>query len=168
MWVHPPRLSRRVKLDVLRCIDSESGRRKMRWPTLKCPFCQGILRNTDVYPGRPVVCPICEAKLQPSIGQGRLSALIGLCLTVAICYFLGVSREWFLVATVLLWFPVFVIWGFIFARMVPPRFETFDSQFISLDLLHPSSTQAPEPANSSDSDSDRPAPGARSEQKPLS
>src|SRR5580698_4098860 len=124
----------------------------MKWPTLKCPFCQGILRNTDVYPGKPVVCATCGAKLQPSIGQGRLLGLIGLCLTVIICYLLGLSGMWFAVATVLLWFPIFVVVGHIIGRVIPPRFETFDPQTghlprpISLGLLDPSPTRPPEKA----------------------
>jgi hypothetical protein len=145
----------------------------MKWPTLNCPFCQGTLRNTDVYPGKPVVCPTCAAKLQPSTSRGRLSLLVGFCLSAAICYFFGLSPTWFVAATIVLWFPITVIWLHFFGRIVPPVFEAFDPQtghlpkFISLDLPDPSSTQAPEPADSSDSDSDRPAAGARSEQKPL-
>jgi hypothetical protein len=133
----------------------------MNQPILKCPFCQGFLRNTNIYPGRPLVCGTCRAKLQRSIGQLRLSALVGLCFTVAICYFFGVSREWFLVATILLWFPVYVIWDSIFVRVTPPRFETFDS-FISLDLHDPSSTLGPESCDGHNS-ADRSATDSQSE-----
>jgi hypothetical protein len=143
----------------------------MKWPTLKCPFCPGILRNTDVYPGRPVVCPSCGAKLQPPTNRGRLLALVGLCLTVAICYLGGVSSEWFLVAVVLLWFPIYVISGFVFGRIVPPRFEAFDPQtghlpkkLISLDLDDRYSAQAPEPGDSQDS-GNRPAADSRTKEK---
>lgn len=107
-----------------------------------------------------MVCPTCGAKLQPSIGQGRLSALIGLCFTVAICYFLGLSSEWFLIATILLWFPVFVICGFIIARVVPPRFETFDS-FTSLGLLDTPSTRG-----DSHGSGDRPATDSQKNRVP--
>jgi hypothetical protein len=117
----------------------------MKWPTLICPLCEGVLRNTDVYPGRPVVCPTCGAKLQLPVRRGRLEALIGLCITLAICYVLGLSPAWFAAATVLLWFPIFVTWGFILGRIVPPRFEAYkpqdscESKFLSLGLSGQSS-----------------------------
>jgi hypothetical protein len=110
-----------------------------------------------VYPGRPVVCPTCGANLQPSTRRGRLEALIGLCFSVAICYLLGLSREWFLVTTILLWFPVFVVCGYLLGRIVPPVFEAFDPQtghlpkLISLDLHDPASTAVPEPGDRHDS-----------------
>lgn len=97
----------------------------MKWPTLKCPFCGGILRNTEVYPGRPLVCPSCAAKLQHSRAQLRLSGLIALCITLALLYFLGIKRVWLVVATVLLWFPLCIVWEFVFVRIVPPRFEAY-------------------------------------------
>src|SRR5580698_100509 len=108
--------------------------------------------------------PTCGAKLQPSTRRGRLEALIGLCFTVAICYFLGLSREWFLVTTVLLWFPMFVVCGYLLGRIVPPVFEAFDPQtghlpkLISLDLHDASSTLSPESGDSHDSDDQRPDP----------
>lgn len=143
------------------------------WPRLECPFCQGVLRNTDVYPARPVVCPTCGAKLQPSIREGRLSGLIGLCLTLAICYLLGLSGVWFVVATILLWFPIFVIWGFFFVRLRRPRFETYDPQigfgpkFISLGLSKPSSSPSPDLRDSGAERPTVPRPGDASGDREL-
>ncbi len=97
----------------------------MNWPTLRCPFCGGILRNTDLHRGMPLVCPTCQAKLQHSMTQRRLSGFIALCIDLAICYFVGFRGIWLAVATILSWFPVLVIWDFIFVRIVPPRFEAY-------------------------------------------
>ena len=97
----------------------------MKRPTLTCPFCEGMLRNTDVYYGKPVVCPTCGASLRPPRRRGRLEALTGLCITLAICYSLGLSPAWFAVAAVLLWFPAFLISIFISGRIVPVRFEAY-------------------------------------------
>jgi len=97
----------------------------MKWPTLNCPFCGGTLRNTDVYPGRPIVCPDCKAQLQPSDRQMWLSGFIALCIVIAVLYLFDVSGVWLIVATILLWFPAYVIWAFVFVRIVPPRFEAY-------------------------------------------
>ena len=142
------------------------GKKKMKWPTLKCPFCHGVLRNTDVYPGKPVVCPTCGAKLQPPTSRGRLSLLVGFCFSAAICYFFGLSPIWFVVATIVLWFPITVIWLYFLGRIVPPVFEAFDPQtghlpkLTSLDLFDPPSTLASEPCNDS---ANRPTTDSQSE-----
>jgi uncharacterized paraquat-inducible protein A len=96
----------------------------MKWPTLKCPFCSGLLRNTDLHRGEPIVCPSCDAKLQHSTSQMYVSALIALCIVVAVLYFLGVRGIGLTVGTVVLWFPAYVVWEFIYSRIVPTRFET--------------------------------------------
>ncbi len=97
----------------------------MRWPTLKCPFCGGILPNTEVWPNRPLTCPTCSRQLQLEKRQGYFSALIALGLTVLLAYFSGLRGFWLIGASALLWFPVFLVWEFIFARIVPTRFEPY-------------------------------------------
>lgn len=97
----------------------------MKWPTLNCPLCGGVLRNTDLHRGMPLVCPTCDAKLQHSSHQLWLPGFIALCIDLAILYFVGLRDIWLAVATILLWFPVYVICDFIFVRMVPPRFEAY-------------------------------------------
>jgi hypothetical protein len=97
----------------------------MKWPILKCPFCAGILPNSELYPGKPLKCPKCAALLQPSRSQGLLSAFIGLCFTLVVCYLVGLSGGWFFIAAIVLWFPVFVVCNFVFVRLTPPRFETY-------------------------------------------
>jgi hypothetical protein len=97
----------------------------MRWPTLKCPFCGGILPNREVRPGTPLKCPTCSRLLQPARWQLRLSGLIALGLTVALSRLFGIQGFWLLAATVILWFPVYVAWDFAFMRLVTPRFEAY-------------------------------------------
>ena len=97
----------------------------MRWPVLNCPFCGGVLPNTEVKAGRPLTCPGCSRQLQMATGQLYLSGLIGLCLDTALCLLIGLRGLTLLVAIVLLWFPVYVAWDFIFVRLVKPRFEAY-------------------------------------------
>jgi len=97
----------------------------MKWPTLKCPFCAGILRNTEVYPGRPLVCPACQAQLQPSDKQLWMSVGIALLISVALAYLVTDRWLWLLVIAILLWFPISIAWHFLFVRIVPPKFEAY-------------------------------------------
>jgi len=101
-------------------------RNLMKWPTLICPFCHGRLPNEQVWPGRPLICPICSEKLQPEKRQLYLSGLIALGLSIAACYLFGVRGLRLVAATIVLWFPIGVAWEFIFARIVPPRFERYE------------------------------------------
>lgn len=83
------------------------------------------MRNTDVLPGKPIVCPTCTTELQPSERQLWLSVLIALCISLALAHLLYLKGVWFAVVTIVLWFPVSVIWHFVFVRIVPPRFEAY-------------------------------------------
>ena len=103
----------------------EGGLKEMKWPILKCPFCGGVLRNTDVLPGKAVVCPSCAAQLQQSDRQLQLYGLIALSITLAGLCLLNVRGIWLVTATILLWFPVYVICCSVLDRIVPPRFEVY-------------------------------------------
>jgi hypothetical protein len=100
----------------------------MNWPKLKCPFCGNILPNREVKPGSPLVCPSCSQKLQFAGGQLRLSVFVAIGLSIGMCFLLGLRDLWFLLATVLFWFPMLLIWEFIFVRIVPPKFELYDPE----------------------------------------
>src|SRR5438067_711709 len=95
----------------------------MRWPVLNCPFCGGVLPNTEVKAGRPLTCPSCSRQLQMSRGQLNLVAVMALGLTVAAGLLFGLRGLTLAVAVVLLWFPAYVASGFVFMRLVKPRFE---------------------------------------------
>ena len=84
------------------------------------------MRSTDVRPGKPLVCPTCAAKLQPSRAQLRLSEVVALCLSIGLGYLLGLRGVWLAVFVVIFWFPVGMIWHFIFVRIAPPRFEAYE------------------------------------------
>ena len=97
----------------------------MKWPLLSCPFCNATLDNTKVRHGKPVVCPSCSARLQPSTRQIDLGNLIALAITIGLCYLFGLRGFWLLAASVVLWFPVLVVWTFVFLRLVRPRFKPY-------------------------------------------
>jgi hypothetical protein len=85
----------------------------------------------------PLKCPGCSRLLQPARWQLRLSGLIALGLTVILCRLLGIQGFWLLVATLILWFPVYVIWDFTFMRIVTPRFEAYIPKNSGTDLFRP-------------------------------
>lgn len=97
----------------------------MKWPILNCPFCDGRLRNAEIYPGRPIVCPDCKVKLQPSDRQMWLSGFIAFCIDLTIMYLGGLRDVPLGVATIFLWFPFYVICDFFFVRIVKPQFEPY-------------------------------------------
>jgi hypothetical protein len=85
----------------------------------------------------PLKCPGCSRLLQPARWQLRLSGLIALGLTVILCRLLGIQGFWLLVATLILWFPVYFIWDFTFMRRVTPRFEVYIPKNSGTDLFRP-------------------------------
>jgi len=96
------------------------------WPTLNCPFCNGILPNTEVRRGKPLLCPSCSAQLQASNRQLDLVNVIALVVATLLSYSLGIRGYWLVLAVVLLWFPVLVGCSFVFYRLVRPRFERYE------------------------------------------
>ncbi len=97
----------------------------MKWPVLTCPFCRGRLPNEQLWPGKPLVCPTCSQELQLERRQLHLSGTIALALTVVACYVFGARGLWLLAASVVFWFPIFVVWEFISSHLMPTRFEKF-------------------------------------------
>lgn len=97
----------------------------MKWPVLNCSFCNAILDNKQVRHGKPLVCPSCSAELQPSERPGYIGELIAIAIAICICYWFGLRGLWLFIASVIIWFPVFVAWMFVFVRIVPPQFEPY-------------------------------------------
>lgn len=97
----------------------------MKWPLLKCPFCNATLDNNKLRAGKPLVCPSCSASLQPSSRQGNIGGLAALAIAICICYWFGLRGLWLFVAPVIAWFPVYLACMFVFTRIVPPQFETY-------------------------------------------
>ncbi len=106
----------------------------MKWPTLTCPFCGERLPNEELRTGKPLVCPTCSEKLQPQMRQLQVSGTIALGLTVAACYLFGLRGLWLLGVVILLWFPIYVVWDFLFVRIVPPKFERYERREKYIDL----------------------------------
>jgi hypothetical protein len=95
----------------------------MKWPTLKCPFCGSILPNRQYKAGTPSICPGCSERLRLARWYLHLTSASALALTLVVCFLFGLRGLWLIVATVLLWFPIDVVWNHFFARVFPPRFE---------------------------------------------
>ncbi len=100
----------------------------MKWPLLKCPFCNATLDNNKLRAGKPLVCPSCSAWLQPSTRHIYIGELAAIAIAICICYWFGLRGFWLLVASVIMWFPVYLACMFVFTRIVPPQFEPYGSQ----------------------------------------
>lgn len=100
----------------------------MKWPVLKCPACNAILDNREVRAGRPLICPSCSASWQLSTLQANIGGISALAITIGISYLFGLRELWLLLASVVMWFPAFVAWMFVFYRIVSPKFEPYGSQ----------------------------------------
>jgi hypothetical protein len=100
----------------------------MKWPLLKCPTCNATLDNREVRAGKPFVCPSCSESWQLSNRQGNIGGLAALAITICACYLFGLRGLWLVVASVIMLFPVFVAWMFLFYRTLPPQFEPYGSQ----------------------------------------
>ncbi len=68
--------------------------------------------------------------------QLHVSGAIALGLTVAACYLFGLRGIRLLGVVILLWFPIYVAWDFLFVRIVPPKFERYErrEKYIGLHL----------------------------------
>jgi hypothetical protein len=73
----------------------------------------------------PVACPNCSRQLKYSRWQLNLSGLIALVLTAIACWGFGMRGFLFFASTIVLWFPVYVVWDLIFLRLVPPALEAY-------------------------------------------
>jgi uncharacterized paraquat-inducible protein A len=93
--------------------------------TFTCPFCGGVLPNSELRAGRPVTCPRCARKLQPAAWHLRLSGLVALGLTAALCLLVGFQGTRLIVATALLWFPIYMAWDFLFVHIVRAPFVEY-------------------------------------------
>src|SRR5579863_8390935 len=92
----------------------------------KCPFCGGIIPNTNLKIGQPVTCPSCSRLLQPARWQLTLSGVIAVGLTLFGCHILlGLGGVWLAAATLILWFPMLIVSDLIFCRIVPPRLVAY-------------------------------------------
>src|SRR5580704_8995209 len=92
----------------------------------KCPSCDAIMPE-PYKAGQPVTCSNCHQKLQPSRAYLNVALYTAGIIAFAISFLIGFRGVWLPVATLVLWIPVDFIWIFIYVRVVPPRFEPYDS-----------------------------------------
>lgn len=97
---------------------------KLKPPTLKCPFCGAAIANTYVA-GEPLTCQDCQRQLMMSPWHLRLTSLGGTVVTILLCLLLGLQGVRLLVAIVLLWFPLSLLWTFLLNALLPPRLESY-------------------------------------------
>ena len=99
----------------------------MNWrPKLKCPVCGQIIPNTQFRPAGPITCPSCSRQLSVASWHLKLTTRVPIVLTLALCYFVGFRGFRYVIASVLLYFPVFLAWTFLLVRLIPPRFEPYE------------------------------------------
>jgi hypothetical protein len=91
----------------------------------RCPFCSRAIANKHLTPQGPIICPNCSEQLRHSRWQLRLSGLLALGLTIALCWTFGIRGLWLFVVAILLWFPVYLLSDVAFVRIVPPKLERY-------------------------------------------
>ena len=101
--------------------------RLMQWPTLKCPFCGGILPNREVRFRQPLTCPVCSRQLKFSRRYLRLVRWTSVAITFAVCFLIGFRGWELVVAAIVSWLPVDLVWTYPFNRIVPPPLEAYVS-----------------------------------------
>ena len=92
----------------------------MRPPILKCPYCHAVITGRYTA-GQPLVCESCHRRLMIAPWHLRITSLGGTVLTIFLCFILGIRGVRLLMAIVVLWFPISLIWTLLLNRLIPPR-----------------------------------------------
>ncbi len=100
----------------------------VRWPTLRCPFCGGVLRNHEYSGTKPIVCPSCSARLQLANSQVDLTNVVAVAIAIGSSYLLGFRGLRLVFLSILLFAPAFLLFGFFYSRFVPPKFEAYPNE----------------------------------------
>src|ERR1039457_5825837 len=85
-----------------------------------CPVCGKSLIREQVRAGVVFKCPHCSATLRMSKYFVVIHTLSGALIAGLIAYFCGARGNRLVVATLLLWIPVFILWYAISTRFFPP------------------------------------------------
>jgi ribosomal protein L37AE/L43A len=91
----------------------------------KCPSCGATMRNDRRKANRPWTCPACSQEFQFSPQYRKVVALGSLLLTVVLLFILELRGLRLLLATLVLWLPVFSISIFLAERIIPPTLQPF-------------------------------------------
>jgi hypothetical protein len=97
----------------------------MHLPSLKCPSCGSTLPNRQLHVGKPVICPACSTPLRVARWYLNLASIGALGLTAAACFTFGPRYVALAIATVVLWFPAYLLSLLILSQIYPPKFERY-------------------------------------------
>ena len=87
---------------------------------LKCPSCGVGLQFKDLNLARPFLCPHCKKELKVSRAYSTFSGLLGLAVSYAILYKIGLRDLSLLAGGVVGWLPILSIESLTLLRLFPP------------------------------------------------
>ena len=97
----------------------------MLFPTVKCPFCGGLMPN-DRYASRgPWTCPACNKDLRIPRWYLRLLSWCTLGISFALCFVLGLRGFQFFVALLLSSFPMYFMLRYMVNLAAPTPLELY-------------------------------------------
>ena len=95
----------------------------MRFRRLKCPLCGTQIPNAQYRANGPTVCPGCGHRVRIAAWYQNAVMSIAFLITVGTSYFLGFRGLGLLAATVIGFFPVFLLTIFGIGEIFPPPFR---------------------------------------------
>jgi uncharacterized paraquat-inducible protein A len=97
-----------------------------------CPKCESPIEYKHVDFKNPFGCPVCQTELRIPHSYSVRLALSSVLLTALLFFALGFRSYKFVVAVLLLWFPVhFLLFGIV-RHLIPPRVEPLRPEFREL------------------------------------
>jgi len=92
-------------------------------PRVRCPACRGPISGFDIKAGKPIPCRSCGAYFRVAVWYHNLTSWSVFAIAVGLLYALGVSGWPLALGAALLWFPVYVLWLFLFGHILPLQLE---------------------------------------------
>jgi hypothetical protein len=94
-------------------------------PLYRCPSCRSSFRHNFPQRGRPVTCPTCARQLMAPIWFKNLVFWSGVGLAILISWFVELRGPWLFIGTILLAFPVLVVWSLSLGQIIPTPLKPF-------------------------------------------
>jgi len=88
----------------------------------KCPYCGAAITNKYIA-WESLTCQSCNRELVISSWYLKLGAWGGIVVTVLFCVLLGLQGLRLMIASVVLYFPITLLWSLALKRLFPPRLE---------------------------------------------
>jgi hypothetical protein len=107
----------------------------MLFPTVKCPFCGGLMPNDQYRSRGPWTCPACMRDLRIPRWYLRLLSWSSLAITFAFCFLLGLRGIRFFVALLIGSIPMYFIFRFALNIFVSTPLEVYPAE--ALDTIPP-------------------------------